>query len=387
MINGVDAYQNAESSKIRAKNDKETVRRSEIMIKYVNYTINYEVLGYIFIVFSVFFSVVFALMTDYMDSFKRDTIIIILYLLPADIILTYLGVSYKEKRVKKAWIVVSVLFIGATGFLIGCVMLKNNIINGLILIIQSLYYFFTIIYLFFPKIHVECIWYYVIGTKIYFANLSDQDRVKNIFYRHLSYSLILLFVYISFLLLAFLYTIFGILNVLYKDLFPFIMPFIVPFITPLANLIITTILKSDSFSTNKFLTIKFENKNEYFIVSVKNISSTLFYEIFLDNFPSALQGIVKENSIHTVEAPISELEPGSMKEIVIFDVKKYQEYFAKNNLDYEFIRIYYRDIAWNWYVLYVKLGKNYAVPVIPTIEKMNLVTFLKDTVKFIVQAL
>jgi hypothetical protein len=76
-----------------------------------------------------------------------------------------------------------------------------------------------------------------------------------------------------------------------------------------------------------------------------------------------------------------------MKEIVIFDAKKYQEYFAKNNLDYEFIRIYYRDIAWNWYVLYVKLGKDYAVPVISTIEKMNLMTYFKDSIKFIVHRL
>lgn len=384
-------YSKIEGSIIKANNNKETVRRSTIMTAYINATISYEVLGYIFIVFSMIFSVVFALasatLTDFITSFKReiaiDWLIVLLYLLPADIILTGLGVYYKEKRVNKPWIYVSVFIVGIAGLLGGGVILKNHILNGFFACFQSIYYFLTLFFLFFPKIPVECIWYYNIGSKIYLANLSDQDRVINIFYRHLNYTFILFVVYISFYFLASLYPIFESLNALTKVLFAAIAPFIVP----LANLIITIVLKSVSFSTNKFLTVYLENKNEYFSLSVKNISSTFFYEIFVDNFPSALKGILKENSIRTVESPISELEPGSMKEIAIFDAKKYQEYFAKNNLDYEFIRIYYRDIAWNWYVLYVKLGKDYAVPVISTIKKINLMTHFKDSIKFIVHSL
>uniref|UniRef100_A0A7C1GJS6 Uncharacterized protein n=1 Tax=Thermofilum adornatum TaxID=1365176 RepID=A0A7C1GJS6_9CREN len=361
------------------------------MTVYINAIIAYEVLGYIFIVFSMIFSVVLALasapLTDYITSFKReiarDMLIVVFYLLPADIILTRLGVYYKEKRVNKLWIYVSVLITGIAGFLGGDVILNNQILNGFFARLQSIYYFFTLIFLYLPKIPVECIWYDNIGSKIYFANLSDQDRVINIFYRHLSYTFILFVVYILFYFLVSLYPIFGSLNALIKVLSAVITLFIVP----LANLIITTVLKSDSFSTNKFLTVYLENKNGYFSLFVSNISSTFFYEIFVDNFPSALKGILKENGIHTVEAPISVLEPGSRKEIAIFDANKYHEYFEKNNLDYEFIRIYYRDIAGNWYVLYVKLGKDYAVPLISTIKKINLITFFKESVKFIVHSI
>jgi len=367
------------------KNEKETVKRSKIMSAYIVAMFNYEIIGYMFLIFSILFSILFACITSFGESIAKDLISLTLYLLFADMFLGFvLFPSEKKMRIIIGFLVV---FVG--GLIAGIILLKNGVLSGFILILQAIYYLLTLPFIFRPKIPVDCIWYYESVLGIYFAKLSHQDRMKHVFFLHLRYTFIIILIYSSLYFLASMYKFF---QHLHLDL-----SFIIPIFSPVLPLIVSSLFKRlegkfgftilPNASNTTLLTTIFVSQSGNFILYVKNVSDTFLYEIFLDEMPYALKDAVKENSVRTIEVPIPELEPGSMKEIVIFDEEKYQEYFAKNNLDYDFTRIYYRDISWNWYVLYVKLGKNYAVPVIPTIKKMNLMTYVKEICKGIVSML
>jgi len=106
---------------------------------------------------------------------------------------------------------------------------------------------------------------------------------------------------------------------------------------------------------------------------VKNRSERNLYEINipLDVLPDELRKvIVKENKI-----PI--LEPG--KEVILaeIDTELLVTYLKKNELDFDYVKIRYRDMYYRWYSLYIELHKDYVIPVVPDYEKLGLLDAFK----------
>jgi hypothetical protein len=99
------------------KNDRGTVKRSKIMLEYTTLIIIYEILGYIFIIFPIFFFLSFASLASFLESLARDFIFLTfltLYLLLADIFLAFVVFTPKKELEKKIIITIG-FFFGSLG--------------------------------------------------------------------------------------------------------------------------------------------------------------------------------------------------------------------------------------------------------------------------------
>ena len=109
---------------------------------------------------------------------------------------------------------------------------------------------------------------------------------------------------------------------------------------------------------------------------VKNRSERTLYEIHipLDLLPDELRKVIsKENE--NPKIPI--LEPG--KEAILAEINRelLVTYLKKNELDFDYAKILYKDVYNRWNSLYIELHKDYVIPIVPAYEKLSLLDAFK----------
>jgi hypothetical protein len=109
---------------------------------------------------------------------------------------------------------------------------------------------------------------------------------------------------------------------------------------------------------------------------VKNRSERNLYEIHipLDVLPDELRKVIsKENE--NPKIPI--LEPGEEAILAEINRELLVTYLKKNELDFDYVKILYRDTYYRWYSLYIELHKDHVIPIVPTYEKLSLLDAFK----------
>jgi hypothetical protein len=109
---------------------------------------------------------------------------------------------------------------------------------------------------------------------------------------------------------------------------------------------------------------------------VKNKSERYLYEIHipLDLLPDELRKVIaKENE--NPKIPI--LEPGKEATLAEINRELLVTYLKKNELDFDYAKILYRDTYYRWYSLYIELHKDHVIPIVPTYEKLSLLDAFK----------
>ena len=109
---------------------------------------------------------------------------------------------------------------------------------------------------------------------------------------------------------------------------------------------------------------------------VKNKSERKLYEIHipLDLLPDELRKVIaKENE--NPKIPI--LEPGKESTLAEINRELLATYLKKNELDFDYAKILYKDVYNRWYSLYIELHKDYVIPIVPDYKKLSLLDAFK----------
>jgi len=251
-----------------------------------------------------------------------------------------------------------------------------------------------------------CIWHLKTDKGIFLTYISEQKRINDI------YQTIWLFHYLVMIIYGFIFLITSSFNIITGGLsfnatflidfikyflmifskFPsdFLQNIIIPAVLVVLQLLINKIIKlNEEFALEisdkgldenpkklPELDVSLKCSFDKCTLWVKNNSERNLYEIHipLDLLPDELRKVItKENE--NPKIPI--LEPGKEATLAEINRELLATYLKKNDLDFDYAKILYKDVYNRWYSLYIELHKDYVIPVVPTYEKLSLLDVFK----------
>jgi len=295
--------------------------------------------------------------------------------------------------IKKDRYVLSFLCIDISGFCELCAGLVCEILGtvGKPLIIEGLFDLSLLLIITSSRTKSESgIWHFNTAKGILLTDISEKKRKYEIyrinFIFHYSvmviYAFILIFVAsLNFALrsssnnLTFHYNIDKILAILINIFINFLAP-VVAILLENCFQKITERNLYENFTQIPEIDVTLKCSLDKCTLRVKNKSERNLYEINipLDVLPNELRKVIaKENE--NPKIPI--LEPGEENILAEINRELLVTYLKKNELNFDYIKIRYRDMYYRWYSLYIELHKDYVIPIVPTYEKLSLLNAFK----------